>query len=74
MGRKSMKSIANLKEKKKVVSEEENGHDSKGFVMVPFRTGTNHLFMYFKWLRKGQYQHPDGYGVSAAEQFYLLAA
>jgi putative transposase len=25
-------------------------------------------------LRKGQYQHPDGDGLSAAEQFYLLSA
>jgi len=25
-------------------------------------------------IRKGQYQHPDGEGLSAAEQFYLLAA
>jgi len=25
-------------------------------------------------IRKGQYQHPDGDGLSAAEQFYLLAA
>ncbi len=25
-------------------------------------------------IRKGQYQHPDGDGLSPAEQFYLLAA